>query len=260
VDYEALLALPDVDAVVICSPNALHASQVGAALTAGKDAFVQKPLATSLVDCRGVVELASRMDKLLFVDYSYRFLDTIRVLCAEATRIGPVRRVSGAFHNIYGPGKAWFFRPDLSGGGALVDLGVHLLDLALEILRPHSLSLSEAHLAYGRGHLVEDAAHLKLELDAVPFDVDVSWQANRVATQIYLELEGELGRVRWENVNGSFFRFRTLREGVVLLDQETTLRTDTLRAFVRDYRHNERPPIDLRCYAVLDQAYGRATD
>ena len=64
--------------------------------------------------------------------------------------------------------------------------------------------------------------------------------------------------MRWENVDGSFFHFRTLHDGQVVADRETTLREDTLRAFVASLSSRRAPPIDARVYALLDSAYGRA--
>jgi hypothetical protein len=63
------------------------------------------------------------------------------------------------------------------------------------------------------------------------------------------------GGVRWENVDGSFFHFRTVRDGQVMADQETTLREDSLRAFCAAYDTGEAPAIDARVYGLLDQAY-----
>jgi len=77
-------------------------------------------------------------------------------------------------------------------------------------------------------------------------------------TDIAFEVQTDDGHtVRWENVEGSFFRFRTRRDGESLLDRETTLREDTLRAFAEAARTRQAPPIDARVYAILDQAYGR---
>ena len=253
--YAELLALPTVDAVVICTPNALHASQAQAALRAGKDVLVQKPLATTCADAQATVDLASRLGRVLFVDYSYRFLDTLQALAATLATLGPARRARAVFHNIYGPGKAWFFDPDLSGGGALVDLGVHLLDLGLWLLQPERLSLDGAELSWEQGHAVEDAARLRLRLDQVPFELDVSWNAPRPLTEIVFEVQAERSIARWENVDGSFFRFRALREAEVLLDRETSLREDTLRAFSAALVDRSQPTIDLRVYALLDAAY-----
>ena len=255
-DYAALLSASDVDAVVICTPNFLHVPQARAALEAGKHVLVQKPLALSPDDAREIVALAERLGHLLFVDYSYRYLETVATLRRAAAAIGPPRRLAAAFHNIYGPGKAWFFDPALSGGGALIDLGVHLLDLALELLEPAAARLASADLSYTRGHPVEDAATLVLDLDGVPFRLEVSWKAPRPLTEIFFELEGPNGLARWENVDGSFFRFRTLRDAACLLDRETTLRADTLRAFAEALATRVAPPIRPEVYDLLAAVYG----
>jgi len=320
-DYAALLRQPGVDAVVICTPNALHVPQARQALEAGRAALVQKPLALSGADARHLVALAQQTQRLLFVDYTYRFLDTIT--CLERTlqrTAGRITSVRATFHNIYGPGseKAWFFEPRLSGGGALVDLGVHLLDLALALTHPHHVALDSAKLepaklesaklepaklepgAAGVTEVIGDAgvtevadagdagaadaarvagaagvagvagvpggagvagvdsaAALRLRLDEVPFELAVSWGATLPQTEISFEVETPGGRLRWENVDGSFFHFRTLQAGQVLLDRETTLREDTLRAFAAALRSGHAPAIDVRVYDLLDQAYRR---
>src|SRR5207244_9386291 len=141
---------------------------------AGKHVLVQKPLAVSEVDALATVMVGDEAQRLVFVDYTYRFVETMQVFRKRLIDIGPPRSVRAAFHNIYGPGaeKTWFFDVALSGGGALTDLGVHLIDLALWLLEPRSLDL-EARELTGEG--IETAAHLRVTLDRVPFDVAVSW-------------------------------------------------------------------------------------
>jgi predicted dehydrogenase len=254
--FEDLLLLPDVDVVVICTPNALHVPQAMQALRAGKHVLVQKPLALSYSDATAIVDLARDIGRLLFVDYSYRFLATIEALRTACADIGRVQAVRAEFHNIYGPGaeKTWFFDRQLSGGGALLDLGVHLLDLALWLLQPVEVRLEQAELERDG---IERQANLRILLDpdAVPFDLAVSWNAPLTETRIAFEIDGERGRLRWENVAGSFFRFRTLLDDDVLIERETTLRSDTLRAFAQAVHGGVAPPIDARVYALLDQAY-----
>jgi len=256
-EYEDLLLVEGVDGVAVCTPNALHAGQAQAALRAGKHVLVQKPLALSLGDAQATIEVAMQADRVLVVDYSYRFLETVAALHDTIDR--PVRAASAVFHNIYGPGaeRTWFFDPRLSGGRALVDLGVHLLDLGLWLLAPREAMLLNTDLS-GIGP-IEHAASLRIALDGVPFDVDVSWNAPRSQTRIAFEaLLDDGASVSWENVDGSFFHFRTLRDGVVLVDRETSLREDTLRAFKQAVSLGAAPSIDTRVYALLDRAYGRA--
>lgn len=254
-DYETLVARPAVDVVVICTPNWLHVKQAQTALRAGKHVLVQKPLALTPDDARATVDLAARVGKLLVVDYSYRYLETVRVLRAALPQIGPIERVTATFHNIYGPSKGWPFEPRLSGGGALIDLGVHLLDLGLDALRPGRVRLETAELSFARGYPVEDAARILVRLDDVPMSVDVSWNADRPRPDISLRVDGARGRLRWENVEGSLFHFRALRDGVLLLDRETTLRADTLEELGRVLARGVAPPIHPAVYDLLAEAY-----
>ncbi len=257
-NFHDLLLLPDVDAVVICTPNALHVPQAAAALRAAKHVLVQKPLALSYVDAQATVDLARKVERLLFVDYTYRFLATLDVLRHALVDIGRVHALRSEFHNIYGPGpeKTWFFDRQLSGGGALLDLGVHLIDLALWLIHPHDVTLERAELDAGS---IERAAKLWMRLNGnVPFELAVSWNAPLPETRIMFEIAGDLGQVRWENVGDSFFRFRTVQDERVLIDKETTLRHDTLRAFSHALEMGIAPPIDTRVYALLEQAYGCA--
>src|SRR5438876_290201 len=165
--FEDLLAAPGVDAVVISTPNAFHVPQAQAALQAGKPVLCQKPLAISAADARAAVDLAKTLGQILFVDYSYRLLDTAAALHAALPAVGPVRAVSAAFHNIHGPraDRDWFIDPKRSGGGALIDLGVHMLDMVLWLLEPRDARLERATLDRRPERLVESGARLDVRLD-----------------------------------------------------------------------------------------------
>jgi predicted dehydrogenase len=153
-----------------------------------------------------------------------RWAGVVRRTTRARWRVGRPRSARGAFHNIYGPGteKKWFFDPSTSGGGVLMDLGVHLVDLGLWLFEPSRVELEVVELSESRP--VEDSAQLALRLDDVPMVIDVSWSAPLPSTEISFQVETDDGPIRWENVNGSFFHFHTLHNGAVVLDRETTLR------------------------------------
>lgn len=255
--FDDLIGSSEIDALLICTPNHLHAQQAQQALQAGKDVLVQKPLALSCADAKNTVDAALRSHRLLFVDYTYRFLPTMAVFREALESTPHVGRARAAFHNIYGPGpeKRWFFDRSQSGGGALTDLGVHLLDLALWLFSPAEASLE--HVELGDADPVELAAELTVRLDDVKLDLSVSWHAPMPASEICFEVETADGLLRWQNVDGSFFHFRAMRDETVLLDRETTLREDTLRAFAHALVTRDAPPVDVRVYALLDRAYAR---
>ena len=122
-----------IDGVVIATPSAMHAAQAIRALERGVAVFCQKPLGRTEAEVRAVVEAARGADRMLGVDLSYRFSQGMARI-RELVRGGELGRIFAAdlvFHNAYGPDKPWFYDPGLSGGGCVMDLGVHLVDLAL---------------------------------------------------------------------------------------------------------------------------------
>src|SRR5207237_7985388 len=133
-----------------------------------------------------------------------RFVPPIRVFRGPGPPLSEVRSARAAFHNIYGPGaeKQWFFDAAMAGGGALIDLGVHLLDLGLWLLGPHAVSLESAELSEPRP--VEHAARLALRLDRVAFEVAVSWNAPLLAADVVVELETHRGVRRGQTLDGAF--------------------------------------------------------
>ncbi|HEV7415357.1 MAG TPA: Gfo/Idh/MocA family oxidoreductase, partial [Tianweitania sediminis] len=126
----------DLDGLVIATPSAQHASQAIQALERGVAVFCQKPLGRSAMEVQQVVEAARAADRLLGVDFSYRHTAGIQAIrsLVQAGELGAIRAIDLTFHNAYGPDKPWFYDRALSGGGCLMDLGVHLIDLALWVL------------------------------------------------------------------------------------------------------------------------------
>src|SRR4051812_15442008 len=122
----------DLDGMVFATPSALHAAQAQRALEHGLAVFCQKPLGRNAAETRRVVDAARAGNRLLGVDLSYRFVDGMKLVrdWVQSGELGAVFAVQATFHNAYGPDKAWFYQRSLSGGGCLLDLGIHLVDLA----------------------------------------------------------------------------------------------------------------------------------
>ena len=217
---DALLDL-EPDGVVIATPSALHASQAVRALERGVAVFCQKPLARTAAETRTVIEAARAMDRLLGVDLSYRFARgacRVREL-VRAGELGDVYAVDLTFHNAYGPSKPWFYDKALSGGGCVIDLGVHLVDLLLWVLGFPDVARVESRLfAKGLpirrdGDEVEDYAVATVELaNGVLARIACSWhlQAGCDAV-ISADFYGTEGGASLRNVNGSYLDFTAER-------------------------------------------------
>jgi predicted dehydrogenase len=135
-DWRSLASAPDVDVVVVCTPNALHAEQSLAALAAGKHVLCEKPMATSVADGEAMLAAAARHDRLLLVLHPWRHHDAVIAVrgAIAAGELGRVVRTHGyGVHADWGPG-GWFTDPVLAGGGALVDMGIHAIDTARFLL------------------------------------------------------------------------------------------------------------------------------
>jgi predicted dehydrogenase len=207
----------DLDGVVVATPSALHADQTVRALERGLAVFCQKPLGRSAAEARRVVDAARAADRLLGVDLSYRHvagMAEIRRL-VQSGALGQVFAANLVFHNAYGPDKPWFRDARLSGGGCLIDLGIHLLDLALwtlgfpEIREVAAALRTAGGPAAARGEGVEDFAAAQLELaNGTAVQLACSWRlAAGQDCAIEAAFYGTAGGAALRNVRGSFFDF-----------------------------------------------------
>lgn len=220
--FEELLDL-DLDGIVIATPSALHADQAVAALRRGAAVFCQKPLGRDLAEVRRVARAARDADRLLAVDFSYRetaAVKTIREMLAGG-RIGRPFAVDLVFHNAYGPDKPWFYDRAQAGGGCLMDLGIHLIDLALWLTGQRDVGHVHAQLFQGGAPLspgsnrVEDYAAAQFALaDGTCVRLACSWRLHAGQdADIRVELYGTAGGIALRNQAGSFYDF-----GVELFD------------------------------------------
>jgi predicted dehydrogenase len=217
---DALLDL-DLDGIVIATPSAMHAEQSIRALRSGAAVFCQKPLGRTAEEARQVVDAARAADRLLGVDLSYRFTEGMRRIreLIEAGELGRVYAVDLVFHNAYGPDKAWFYDPALSGGGCVMDLGVHLVDLALWTLGfPAAEKVTGTLLSGGEplrdpASQVEDYAVATITLETgCAVQLACSWRLQAgVDAIISASFYGTEGGAALRNVGGSFYDFTAER-------------------------------------------------
>jgi predicted dehydrogenase len=209
---EELLEL-GLDGMVIATPSALHAEQCIRALEAGIAVFCQKPLGRTAAEVASVLDAARKANRLLGVDLSYRHTAGMQAIRdrIRAGDLGDVFAADLTFHNAYGPQGGWFWDPQLSGGGCLIDLGVHLVDLVLwlfdfpEVLDARGILLRDGrHPAPGE---VEDYASGELRLaNGVNARIACSWNLNAGRDAIIdASFYGTSGGAATRNEHGSFF-------------------------------------------------------
>jgi UDP-N-acetyl-2-amino-2-deoxyglucuronate dehydrogenase len=131
-DYRKLLGIKDIDAVVIATPDHTHEEIAIAAAEAGKAILLQKPMAMTVESCRSILAKANASRVDLQVSWMHRYMEEVvytRELLNEG-RLGDVFVVR--VRNAVSPSvdKAWYYRKGLVAGGAVLQLGVHGIDLA----------------------------------------------------------------------------------------------------------------------------------
>jgi predicted dehydrogenase len=216
-DHLGQLLEQPLDGVVIATPSALHAEQALAALGRGCAVFCQKPLGRTGAETARVVDAARAADRLLGVDLSYRHTAAVQRM-REVLRGGGIGRVFAAdlvFHNAYGPDAAWFYDKASSGGGCVIDLGIHLVDLALWLLDFPAVEAVDSAL-YARGvplppdaDPVEDYAAVQLRLaGGTVVRLTCSWRISAGCDAVIgAALYGTDGGLAMTNVGGSFYDF-----------------------------------------------------
>jgi predicted dehydrogenase len=278
--YDSLEEMLDAspDGVVIATPSAMHYEQSLLALSKGISVFCQKPLARTAAESRKIIEMARQQDKLLGIDLSYRYTHGMQLIeqLVHAGELGEIYAADLVFHNAYGPDKAWFYSPRLSGGGCLIDLGIHLVDLAMwmmafpDVKNVSSFLTSEGKVIFDPSATSEDYASAQIETVAGSvIRITCSWNlpAGKDA-EIKAAFYGTKASAVFANVNGSFFDFEArLNHGtqsrIISLppdDWGGRALVDWTKRLRESSGFDEQVSSYEKVAAVIDSIYGRTPD
>jgi predicted dehydrogenase len=145
-DYRVFVEDPQVDAVVVSTPLPLHEEIVLAALAHGKHVLCEKPLTNSVASSRKLLEAARANNRTLAVGFNHRYYPSVKFMkqAIDAGRIGTIDhlRVFGGHDGLSNFRADWMYKAPHSGGGALMDVGIHMTDLA-------RFMMGEVHEVYG---------------------------------------------------------------------------------------------------------------
>ena len=215
-EYEALLANEEIEAVSICTWNNTHAEIAIAALHAGKHVLIEKPLSMTVDEAYAIEQAVKETNKILQVGYVRRFASNVGVLkkFIDAGELGEIYYAKASCLRRRGNPGGWVSDSTRSGGGPLIDLGVHMIDLCWYLMgKPKPVSVSgntykklgnRAHIEnlsfyqaadYNADHNdVEDLANalIRFENGASLF-VDVSFTLHAKQDEIAVSLYGEHG-------------------------------------------------------------------
>ncbi|MFB3896646.1 MAG: Gfo/Idh/MocA family protein [bacterium] len=212
-DYRKMLELPDLDAVSICTPNFLHRPIAVAAFAAGKHVLCEKPLSISAQEGKKIITAAKQAKKKFMMAYCNRFRGESQLLkqFITAGELGQIYYAKCGWLRRRGiPGMGgWFTTKSKSGGGPLIDLGVHVLDLTLWLMGFPEVDLvtGSVYTQFGNKNTgfwwrsgnapfdVEDLASAFIKLkNGATVSLDASWASNiEKSDEFYSRLMGTKG-------------------------------------------------------------------
>ena len=205
------------DAVLITTPNRFHEEYAISALDAGLDVLLEKPLAHTVESAERIAEVARDAEGFCMVGFNNRFAEPVQVIkhYQDEGRFGETTHVEANYVRRRGvPGRgSWFTSNDIAGGGALIDIGVHAIDLALYFLdHPEIVEVSgETRSEFGSRddyafvHMwgadnggsdfdVEDSASAFIrDADGNTISLEVAWATNRPTNDEFIVRGTEAG-------------------------------------------------------------------
>ena len=206
-DWRAALARDDVGAIVISTPNALLVPIGVAALRSGRHVLIEKPMGRNATEGRALAAEARRAGTVLKVGFRHRYRDSL-IRAREMVRAGEIGRLI-QLRARYGYGakpeheQAWRADAELAGGGALLDEGVHIVDLFQWFAGPAQRAQAELQTAVWDLGRLEDNAFGMLRFAAGivgQFHVGTTEWKNLFS----FEIRGDAGAIHVEGLGGSY--------------------------------------------------------
>ncbi len=225
-DYNELLDTPGLDAIDICTPNYLHSVIAVAALNKGLHVFCEKPDAVSVAEAEKMKKAAEDNGKVLMVMRNNRYLGAstyLKKFIADG-KMGDIYCARCGWRRRRGiPGKGgWFTTKEQSGGGPLIDLGVHMIDLSIWLMgNPRPVSVSGCTYQKFANSNASDSVHAKfgtakedgvfdvedLSMGFIKFDngacmqIEFSWASNIEREMRFFDLRGDKAGAYWSDVD-----------------------------------------------------------
>jgi predicted dehydrogenase len=248
---EAMLKDGSVDALVVSTPNYLHARQTIAALNAGVHVLVEKPMAMNAPEAEQMCEASEKSGALLMVAHCWRFHPEVQWLKEQSTKLGRIIRTKAYSVHVYWGPAGWFTQKQFAGGGAMADMGVHALDTTRYLLGdPQPVSVYAKIGTYYRDYDVDDTGVILVTWDnGVTSYIETGWwqphsDSPEAGAQLYgLKGFGQVFPTRLELPNEEERKIEVIESGFgqQKSHQPQSLYDDQLRYFVQSVEKNQTP-------------------
>lgn len=177
-DYKKMLQKEDLDIVVITTPPFIHVECAKEAMLKGCDVFMEKPLTTEYEKAKDFFSFCEKRKELVQVGFSNRFVPTIAYAKALVTegRIGKINNVKAHMYiaDVFKKNEGWRYNKAVSGGGVLIDFGIHMVDLLGWYFGEISELTAETKQIYSEQ--VEDEVYANINFkNGITCELDTSW-------------------------------------------------------------------------------------
>jgi predicted dehydrogenase len=246
-DYREVVKRDDIDCVVICSENVRHREMTVAAAAAGKHVLCEKPLATSVEDAQAMIDACESAGVKLMTAFPVRFNTSI-VALRDAIRNGMIGETLNIIARNPGtnPG-GWFVDPELSGGGAIIDHTVHVVDVLRWI---YDAEITEVFAESGNrlaGNVSDDTGLLMFTMsNGVTVSLDTSWSRPTnwpIWGGVTLDVIGEKGVLFANAYNNNYDVAETTGPSFSWKSVEVTGDPEMVSAFIDAVRNDTDVPV-----------------
>lgn len=260
-NYEDVLNIKGLDAVDICTPNYLHSIIAVAALNKGINVFCEKPDAVSVIEAEKMKNAAENSGKILMIMRNNRYNNYSKWLkqYVKDGKMGEIYTARCGWRRRRGiPGKGgWFTTKAMSGGGPLIDLGVHMIDLAIWLMgNPKPVSVSGCtYCKFADNNAESDSVHANfgekksdgvfdvedLAMGFIRFNngacmqIEFSWASNIEREKNFVELRGTKAGASTDTTDDKFKVFT--EENGSIVDLVPTLKNDAPGTHMQNILH-----------------------
>lgn len=271
-DIDELLEVPDLDAIVICSPNHAHEVHVLSALKNGLHVLCERPLALNARGVERILAAAEKADRMVMVANNHRFRNDAQTLDAflRGGELGKLMAVRAGAYRRRGATAPWRMRRQEAGGGAFFELGLPLLDLAGWLTDFPRVTRVSAAIERARGaNAVEDAMLVMIECQGgFSVSIDTRWNYVGDEDRWWFEVIGTQGSARLSPLRIT----KELHGNAVDVSPSGAAQRDTVTiqsyraelahfmAVIRGDAPYDPPTDQVRVYKLLDLIYKAADD
>lgn len=264
--YKELLKT-DIDAVIICSANATHKKLTVMSAKAGKHVLCEKPIATTIKDAQTMIDVCNKYNVILQIAFPCRFITAVRKIkkVIEKGKIGKIVAIKGTNHGKM-PG-GWFVEKKKSGGGAVIDHTVHIVDLMRWML---SSEVKKVYAEIDRRFYdikTDDCGMLSMEFaNGVIATQDPSWSRPYKSFptwgDVTMEIIGTKGVISLDAFKQKLNLYQEDKPGLDYVDWSDDMDKGLIEDFVDTVRNKRTPSITgydgLKALEVALAAYKSA--